>query len=262
MATFPRYLAVQLRRYYVAEDWTSRKLEVAVPMPDALDLERFRGRGLQPGEEPQPEAGGDAGPGPAAIDEAQVSQLVDMGFGPHAARHAVTAAAGAGPEAAMAWLLEHLEDPGINDPLPISAQAGGADSADAASLEALTGMGFTPAAARKALAATAGDVERAADWLFSRMDDLAALEEDEKEGGAGAEAQGAPPADASPPDGPGRYELVGFVSHMGANTSCGHYVAHVRKDGRWVLFNDEKVAASNAPPKELGYLYFYRRVGA
>lgn len=49
---------------------------------------------------------------------------------------------------------------------------------------------------------------------------------------------------------------------MGANTSCGHYVAHVRKNGRWVLFNDEKVAASHAPPKELGYLYFYRRVGA
>ena len=32
-------------------------------------------------------------------------------------------------------------------------------------------------------------------------------------------------------DGPGRYELVGFISHMGANTACGHYVAHVKKVG-------------------------------
>ena len=39
----------------------------------------------------------------------------------------------------------------------------------------------------------------------------------------------------------GDYSLAGFVSHMGANTACGHYVAHIKKDGRWVIFNDEKV---------------------
>ena len=41
-------------------------------------------------------------------------------------------------------------------------------------------------------------------------------------------------------DGPGKYSLVGFISHMGANTACGHYVAHIRKEGRWVIYNDEK----------------------
>ena len=30
---------------------------------------------------------------------------------------------------------------------------------------------------------------------------------------------------------------------MGRNTECGHYVAHVKKEGQWVLFNDEKVCA-------------------
>lgn len=30
--------------------------------------------------------------------------------------------------------------------------------------------------------------------------------------------------------------------------------------GRWVIFNDQKVCASEKPPKDLGYLYFYRRV--
>lgn len=29
---------------------------------------------------------------------------------------------------------------------------------------------------------------------------------------------------------------------------------------RWVIFNDQKVCASEKPPKDLGYLYFYRRV--
>ena len=60
-------------------------------------------------------------------------------------------------------------------------------------------------------------------------------------------------------DGVGTYELFGFVSHMGANTSCGHYVAHLKKDGRWVLFNDRKVAASKEPPLDQGYMYFYER---
>ena len=28
---------------------------------------------------------------------------------------------------------------------------------------------------------------------------------------------------------------------------------------RWVIFNDEKVAESEHPPKDLGYMYLYRR---
>ena len=32
------------------------------------------------------------------------------------------------------------------------------------------------------------------------------------------------------------------------------------KDGRWVIFNDEKVAQSENPPRDLAYLYLYRRL--
>jgi ubiquitin carboxyl-terminal hydrolase 5/13 len=84
------------------------------------------------------------------------------------------------------------------------------------------------------------------------------------------------PNAASPPD-PSKYELVGFVSHMGPNSHSGHYVCHIKKEGRWILFNDEKVpacalatpahgaehacqvAVSEAPPFDLGYLYLFRR---
>lgn len=55
------------------------------------------------------------------------------------------------------------------------------------------------------------------------------------------------------------YELLGFVSHMGTSTMCGHYVCHIKKDGRWIIYNDSKVAVSEKPPRELGYLYLYRR---
>ena len=60
-------------------------------------------------------------------------------------------------------------------------------------------------------------------------------------------------------DGPGTYELVGFISHIGSNTASGHYVAHIKKAGQWVIHNDEKVAVSARAPTKLGYMYLFRR---
>jgi|TARA_B110000977_G_scaffold89566_1_gene119004 ubiquitin carboxyl-terminal hydrolase 5/13 len=37
-------------------------------------------------------------------------------------------------------------------------------------------------------------------------------------------------------------------------------VAHVLVDNEWYIFNDAKVAKSKEPPKDVGYLYFYKRV--
>lgn len=50
------------------------------------------------------------------------------------------------------------------------------------------------------------------------------------------------------------------MSHIGTSTHCGHYVAHIYKDGRWAIFNDEKVGVSKDPPKDMGYLYFFERL--
>ena len=32
------------------------------------------------------------------------------------------------------------------------------------------------------------------------------------------------------------YELFAFISHMGTSTMSGHYVCHIKKEGRWVFF--------------------------
>ena len=42
-------------RYYVDKDWTAKKLEVLVDVPDKLDLEHLRAKGPQPDEQLQPE---------------------------------------------------------------------------------------------------------------------------------------------------------------------------------------------------------------
>lgn len=60
-------------------------------------------------------------------------------------------------------------------------------------------------------------------------------------------------------DGDGKYSLIGLISHIGKNTSSGHYVCHLKKDGKWVIFNDEKVALSEHPPVKHAYMYLFQR---
>ena len=108
------------------------------------------------------------------------------------------------------------------------------------------------------------NVERATEWIFSHMDDLNSME---------VELQPTSPQKTTKfSDGKGgtneakqqyliriAYRLVAFVSHMGSSTQSGHYVAHIWKEGNWVLFNDSKVAISENPPKNMGYIYIFQR---
>ncbi|CAL5228914.1 g12137 [Coccomyxa viridis] len=284
MASFPPYLMVQLKRYYIAKDWTPKKLEVLVDVPDHLSLEHLRGTGLQPGEKAQPEEPANSGAANAATqtevkppavepDAGIVSSLVGMGFTENGSKRAAVATQNAGTEAAMEWVLSHMGDPDFNEPLPASSssqapaqaqQQGSQKAADPEQVSMLGAMGFTPQQAEAALKACNGSLERAADWLFSHSDDLDAAVASVN---APAASSGQQPSAASAPaggepavnDGPGKYTLVGFISHMGSNTACGHYVCHIKRDGQWAIYNDEKVAVSVKPPKDLGYLYIFKR---
>jgi ubiquitin carboxyl-terminal hydrolase 5/13 len=146
-----------------------------------------------------------------------------------------------------------MDDPDFNNPLPTAGSTAGAESFNPESMMMLQSMGFTEKACKKALSSTGGDVERAAEWLFSRSGtgELEALENESKDSGK-PKAKGL--------DGEGKYELFGIISHIGTNTGNGHYVCHLKKDGVWAIFNDNKVAKSENPPFDLGYLYFFKRV--
>jgi ubiquitin carboxyl-terminal hydrolase 5/13 len=60
-------------------------------------------------------------------------------------------------------------------------------------------------------------------------------------------------------DGRGTYTLQAIISHIGRNTEHGHYVCHVKKGDRWIFFNDDKVAISQKPPFEHGFMYMFKR---
>lgn len=124
----------------------------------------------------------------------------------------------------------------------------------------IVSMGFSRAHAIRALTMTNNNVEAAVDWAANNPADASTLHSL-----VDALPQ-SPPSQSSATkhfrDGNGKYRLVAFISHIGSHTACGHYVAHILKDGRWAIFNDETVALSEHPPKDLAYLYLYKRTAA
>ncbi|XP_068633085.1 ubiquitin carboxyl-terminal hydrolase 5 [Battus philenor] len=250
LATFPDYLLIQLKKFTIKEDWTPAKLDVAVDMPWEVDLGCLRGRGLQPEEILLPESNPEV---PAPVyDETLLAQLLDMGFPLEACKRALYYTNNSGMEAASNWLMEHMTDWDFANKFepPGTRSSGSNAPVDETSVQSIISMGFTRAQAEKALRATGGDVGRALDWIFSRAEQL--------------DAEDAPPKKEDRMlgcrDGPEKYKLVAFISHMGTSTMVGHYVCHVLHEGRWVIFNDNKVALSENPPKELGYLFLYERL--
>ena len=96
----------------------------------------------------------------------------------------------------------------------------------------LMSMGFEQAKCEKALRSTDMNVERATEWIFSHMDDDggddAPAAAPAAAGGGGGESVAVVGAEGR--DGPGVYELTGFISHVGKSVTSGHYVCHLKKD--------------------------------
>ncbi|XP_039619727.1 ubiquitin carboxyl-terminal hydrolase 5 isoform X1 [Polypterus senegalus] len=301
-ASFPDYLVIQIKKFTFGQDWVPKKLDVSIEMPDTLDISSLQGVGLQPGEEELPdmappplmtpdiEVKGSLGgfhsnteeddslcsplfsPTSPVLDESVVTQLAEMGFPLDACRKAVFFTGNSGAEAAMNWVMSHMDDPDFAAPLVLpgsgsapldtpTSQTTPEPPPSEEHLATIISMGFSRDQASRALRATNNSLDRAVDWIFSHIDDLDAM--DISEGRSAAESVSeSVPVGPRVRDGPGRYELFAFISHMGTSTMCGHYVCHIRKDGRWVIFNDQKVCASEKPPKDLGYIYFYQRINS
>ncbi|XP_059811489.1 ubiquitin carboxyl-terminal hydrolase 5 isoform X1 [Hypanus sabinus] len=297
-ASFPDYLVIQIRKFTFGVDWVPKKLDVSIEMPEELDLSHLRGSGLQPGEEELPDIappplvtpdepkgsfgfyGNDdddsfssarfSSPTSPVLDESVVVQLAEMGFPMEACRKAVFYTGNSGVETAMNWVMAHLDEPDFAQPLVLPAcgipgsGAAGPEPPPEESVATISSMGFSREQALRALRATNNSVERAVDWIFSHIDDLdAEAVMDVSEGRSAAESVSeCMPAGPKVRDGQGKYQLFAFISHMGTSTMCGHYVCHIKKEGRWVIYNDQKVCASEKPPRDLGYIYFYQRVAS
>lgn len=179
LATMPDYMILHLKKFTLREDWTCVKLDVAVEIPDILDLSSLRSTGLQPNEELLPEL--DRTPPQPELNEAFIAQLVDMGFPIEACKRAVFFTKNAGLEPATQWIMEHISDSDFSDPfVPPGTDSSKNEAAfvpDPSGLEMLMGMGFNAGQATKALKETNNNIERAADWIFSHQMEIDNLED-------------------------------------------------------------------------------------
>ena len=190
------------------------------------------------------------------MNEILLQQLVEMGFSIEGCKRALINTGNNNIEAAMNWVFEHSTDPDFDTPYEAPNKRARVETQqpilDEENVALVMSMGFSRGHAIRALKMMNNNVEAAVDWAFNNEDDPNISEPVET------------PTSSNPKpqfrDGSGKYRLLAFISHIGNHPSSGHYVAHIRKENRWVIFNDEVVALSENPPKDLAYLYFYKRV--
>lgn len=133
---------------------------------------------------------------------------------------------------------------------------------DSEAIVTLLSMGIDITQAIDALKICKNDAQRAIEYIFD-PDSYNARQQQEENQSRLTVATRSDPLKIklfSPDDRPKLYQLKAFISHMGTSTMCGHYVCHIKKDEQWYIYNDSKVAISENPPKEFGYLYFYERI--
>ena len=190
----PNVLAVQVRRYYVADDWTPKKLDVLVPMPEEINPEHLGGAGMRDDEVALPDEaekadaadGADSAAPAAAVavepDPTIVAQVMSMGFSENASKRAALAVRNASAEHAMEWVFAHMEDADFNDPPTQWTRAPLRESTPRSSRVSTDVPTPSPSPCcsrwvsgrdtRRRRSSVRRKPERAADWLFSRADDL------------------------------------------------------------------------------------------
>ncbi|VDL94848.1 unnamed protein product [Schistocephalus solidus] len=202
-----------------------------------------------------------AAPAKATADEAIVSQLMEMGFSRNACVRACMVTANAGVEAAMDWVMEHMDDPDFNDSPPTYMESshsvsGATVTADLSAVATLMEMGLSQQQATRALIYCDNDLSRAVNLAFSEPHKWDIPSPNAEENFAtnvpqvNASASTVPTSASSSANlsnGDCRYELIGMISHMGNSTSknlkmtasvhsmlslflqSGHYVCHIKR---------------------------------
>lgn len=213
--TLPQELAVNARRFELVK-WVPTKLDIPVIVSDEpVDFGPYLAGAHDPSEELLPEEvkeGAKFVPNPEVLD-----QLLAMGFPAPRCEKSLHATGNSDPEAAMNWLFAHMEDPDIDEPLILDQSVGAnAVEQDESKIAQLGEMGIDASRARRALAATDGDVSRAVDWVFTHPDDDDAEMETHDDGAAQAR-QGPFGYDTLP----ARYQLRSIVCHKGTSVHAG-----------------------------------------
>lgn len=172
------------------------------------------------------------------VDEASLAQLMSMGFPKAKCVKALNATGNSGPDMAMNWLFEHMEDPVEEETSDVPQDM----------IQLLVDAGFSEEQSKEALQATNLDIERAFDYILSHPTQPKSVKPVQQEEAPSSTL----------------YDLTAFISHKGPSIHCGHYVTYRKEvDGRWVLCNDDRLTYLDdgkvAQAASQAYIFLYTR---
>ncbi|KAH8582273.1 UBP5 like deubiquitinating enzyme with a UB hydrolase domain and two UBA domains [Cryptosporidium sp. chipmunk genotype I] len=293
MKSMPKYLIIHMQRFYLSEDWKPKKINLSVKVPNYLDLEFLRGsEELKPGEKPFPE--GVDGANKVLKDEVQVPEslvnsVLDLGFTKSHAELAIKNTFSTDIDVCINWILTNIDsissmDLALSDTSSSSSNATKTNNlASPQDLEAIENIisicCCSKDIAEKAFKISNQNLERAIQMIFDDPSIIESFEDTQLQQVV---------ADPNLPskltefeDGPGKYELIGVICHLGKSVHSGHYICYNKRkidsiidltnqqtespcsSSIWIRFNDTKVYLSKEddfPHKEKGYIYLYRRI--
>ena len=108
LQTFPKYLFVELSRYYVNDKWVPEKHDVEIPVPEQINIQNLRGKGKQENEEEMPKSNANSNNNSNAniqqiepsVDIVSTLMGMGMGFSENACKKAAIAVQNANSEIA------------------------------------------------------------------------------------------------------------------------------------------------------------------
>jgi ubiquitin carboxyl-terminal hydrolase 5/13 len=122
-------------------------------------------------------------------------------------------------------------------------------------IQELLNMGFSHSQAEGSLKKCDNNLERAVDYLFSHPDENF---DNQSQIQIGTQINPLHEVKEINKENSPVYDLYAFITHLGRNTSHGHYVCHIKKGNDWIYYNDSRVTIADEPPLHKGYIYFYR----
>lgn len=263
--SYPQNLIVNVQRIKL-ENWVPVKIEVPVEIPESIDLGPFSSPVFTEGESEVSPKESTASVSFAPNQEA-MSMLLSMGFPEVRCVKGLYNTGNENTEDAMNWVLAHMDDPDIDlefNPESAPIRSTSPNEPLAEQIENLVSMGFSAQLAKKALYVNGNDVNAAVEWLFSNPDDDGVIESNNKPVvNIQAEAKELTSALLLAPKSSTKYNLKAVVCHKGTSPHTGHYVVFIKKEGKWVLFNDEKVVVCDTNLFDMrnnGYIYFFEKV--
>lgn len=248
--TFPDYLIVNAKRIKL-QNWVPIKLDVAVNIPETLDLNKFR-------TEIDDRYDIETDDGKFVANPQSLASLKEMGFPENRGIKALYNTGNGNVDEAMNWLFAHMDDPSIDDALEVSEDPVVSEDA----INNLMQMGFTYQLSKKALLLNNNDTNLAIEWLFNNPNDDGTI----------VTSQESQPNSELPTtltnNNSGTYKLRSVICHKGTSPHTGHYVTFIKKNinhaEKWVLFNDEKVVECDSNNLQdiitNGYIYIFENI--